>query len=111
METDKITCPKCGEKIEKSSKFCTNCGNEINEEMDVEKIPKRKGRPKKEEQPSIDIESIKKDLKNDILSEIEKEDLKKQKDSKADEINLNEFKSKLKIYRLSNSYCFKKIIK
>lgn len=26
-----ISCPKCGEKIEKESKFCKNCGTKINE--------------------------------------------------------------------------------
>ncbi len=98
METNKKICPNCGEEMKKTSKFCTNCGCELKDEVEVEKISKRKGRPKKEEQPSLDIESIKKDLKNELLTEIKKEEEVKQKAAKADEIDLNEFKSKLKIY-------------
>lgn len=99
MAENKRTCPNCGEKVDVSSKFCTHCGEELIDEIEVEKITKRKGRPKKEEEsPQIDIENIKKELKTELLSELKEDTEKKEKEEKREGIDLNEFKSKLKVY-------------
>ena len=99
MAENKRTCTNCGEEVDVSSKFCTHCGEELIDEIEVEKITKRKGRPKKEEEsPQIDIDNIKKELKTELLSELKEDTEKKEKEEKREEIDLNEFKSKLKVY-------------
>ena len=89
MEKEKITCSECGEELTEGAKFCTNCGSEIKE--------KKRSRAKKDA-PEIDITSLKSELKEEILKEIHEDDEQKKREQKAEEIDLNEFKSKIKIY-------------
>ena len=91
---DKKYCSKCGEEVKEDSKFCTSCGAEITEE----KVTKKRGRAKKEETPTVDVEAIKQELRKELVEEINKKEEEKEKDEKAKSIELSEFKSKLKIY-------------
>ncbi len=96
----KRICATCGSEVEEGSKFCTQCGTEYNEKVEIEKVPKR-WRTKKEEpkeEPKIDIEQIKNEVRKDLLAEVKKEQEKHDRENKAEEIDLNTFKSKLKVY-------------
>lgn len=108
MEKEKKYCSNCGTEIKDDTKFCVNCGTKIENEIEVEKVEKRRGRPKKveedkeiespKEKPQINIEELKNELRGELLTEIKKETDEQEKNRKKNEIEISEFKSKIKIY-------------
>ena len=104
METEKRICASCGAELKEGSLFCTNCGTQYVEE-------KKKGRPKKEEtpaEPSIDVEALKQEMRNEFLKEIKESEAKQTSEIKASEQGVTAFKTKLKIYPILS--CFVTLI-
>ncbi len=66
--TKERKCPKCGLEIAENHKFCSNCGTEVPEEVEV--VEKKKGRTKT---PPVDVESIKSEVRASVKEEVTRE--------------------------------------